>query len=443
MERRDGWVLGCGDTLIERLFVRENSVRVVLQWVALAVLCAGAIAPWAWVTGVGIVSFCLLGIGVYRTHAYEEAVFEGLPCLTAGGGGTERDKLVGVTVISPARNEEARVEQALRSLCGLTYSRFEVIGIDDHSTDATPEIMDTLAREFANLRVIHDPTPQEGWTGKANAIWKALPEANPEHAWLLFTDADVVFHPKALVRAVAFAQSEGVDLLTFLPYLTNGSFWEDVTLPPIWHSMICGVPYSRLNDEGSYPVGIGAFLLVRRDVYERSGGHAVYPDQHMEDIVIAGLVKECGGKVGVVWTPDLLSIRLYAGLRHLVATSVNKLRVLGRDSLERPLSEASQRALPLLLPLPLSLIAVTRQLVSSNFDVLLSIYAAIGVLTYWENVRSYKAARTTSDMRPWTPWVHPLGGLVRFWIAMRAVFEILVDADSNWRGRKTFIRKDR
>lgn len=442
MPEDEGWLLGPGDSLVDRLSPRENRVRVGLQWLALGILVASAFSSSGLGTGPGIVVFCLIGIGLHWKRAAENAVFEGLPCLTADEPQADApSESNGVSIFSPARNEEESIGMALRSLCASAYPRFEVFAIDDHSTDATPEIMDGLEQEFAQLRVIHDPTSQDGWTGKANAIWKALPLANPDHEWLLFTDADVVFHPRALSRFLSFAESEGLDFLTCLPRLTTGSLWEEVTLPPAWRSMICGVPYARLNYALSHPIGIGAFMLIRRDVYYACGGHSVFPDQHMEDIVIAGLVKEHGGKVGLAWTPDLLSIRLYRGFHHLVAASVNKLRVLGHDTLVRPLSVASQRALPVFLPLPLSMVALGRQLGHSEFNFWLTVYAALGVLVYLENVRLYQGARATSDMRSWIAWIHPFGGVVRLWVAVRTLFEILVDAESKWRGRKTLIRR--
>jgi glycosyltransferase involved in cell wall biosynthesis len=442
MHDHRGWVQAPGDSLLERLAWRRDPVRVAVQWLALGIVVAAAVSSSTWMIGAGVAVFILMGLGLRSKRLAETAVFDELTRLSAD---SRVDAAVrptsGVTIFSPARDEENEIETALRSICTLDYPHFDVIAINDHSIDATPAIMNRLDRQFSRLRVVHDPEPQEGWTGKANGIWKAVPLANPEHEWFLFTDADVIFHPDALTHAVAYAESKRLDFLTCLPYLTTGSIWEAATLPPIWRSMICGVPDDRLNDADSYPVGIGAFLLIRRAIYEASGGHSVYPDQHMEDIVLAGLVKEQGGKVGLAWTPDLLRIRLYSGLRHLNAAIMNKLRVLGNDRLSRPLSEASQRALPLLLPLPLSVVAVWRQVWPFEMNWWLSIYAVAGILVYFENVRIYRDARETSDVGWWIPWIHPLGGMVRFGIAIRTVIAILLDTDSHWRGRKTFIRK--
>lgn len=442
MRDHRGWVQAPGDSLLERLAWRTDPVRVAVQWLALGIVVVAAFSSSAWVVGAGVAAFVLMGLGIRSKRRAERAVFDELPRLSADSRVDAPDHPTsGVTIFSPARDEADEIEAALRSLCTLDYPQFEVIAINDNSGDATPAIMNQLDSQFPCLRVLHNPEPQEGWTGKANAIWKALPLANPDHEWFLFTDADVIFHLEALTRAVAYAVSEDLDFLTCLPLLTSGSIWEEATLPPIWRSMICGVPGARLNDADSYPVGIGAFLLMRRAIYEQSGGHSVYPDQHMEDIVLAGLVKEHGGKVGLAWTPDLLRIRLYSGLRHLNAAIANKLRVLGNDRLSRPLSEASQRALPLLLPVPLCIIAVWRQVWQSEINWWLTIYAVAGILVYVENLRAYLETRETSEMRWWIPWIHPLGGLVRFWISLRAVIAILTDAESHWRGRKTLIRK--
>lgn len=442
MHDHRGWVQAPGDSLLERLAWRTDPVRVSVQWLAWGIVVAAAFSSSAWLAGAGVAVFVLMGFGIRSKRLAEGSVFDELPRLSADSCvDTAHAPTSGVTIFSPARDEENEIEFALGSLCSLDYPRFEVIAINDHSGDATPAIMNRLESQFPCLRALHNPEPDEGWTGKANAIWKALPFANPEHEWFLFTDADVIFHPDALTRAVAYAEAEELDFFTCLPLLTSGSLWEEATLPPIWRSMICGVPGARLNDPESYPVGIGAFLLIRRAIYEKSGGHSVYPDQHMEDIVLAGLVKEHGGKVGLAWTPDLLRIRLYSGLRHLNAAVVNKLRVLGNDRLSRPLSEASQRALPLLLPLPLSIVSVWRQMASLEMNWWLTAYAVAGFLVYFENLRAYRQACKTSQMRGWIPCIHPLGGLVRFWVSIRTVIAILRDAESHWRGRKTLIRR--
>ncbi len=118
-----------------------------------------------------------------------------------------------VTIIVPARNEESSIQQALSRLLAMDYGNNKVIAIDDRSTDRTGEIMDELVMrsgppgpptDFSRLSVLHIRELLPGWMGKAHAMWSAAKQSNSE--WLLFTDADVMFRPDCLRRAVAYAE---------------------------------------------------------------------------------------------------------------------------------------------------------------------------------------------------------------------------------------------
>src|SRR5580698_1937276 len=142
-----------------------------------------------------------------------------------------------VSIIVPARNEEAAIEPALRSLLALDYDNYEVIAVDDRSTDRTGEIMERIGRSqqdlepnsggapglaaFARpgnrLRVIHHRELPSGWLGKTHAMWTAANSATGD--WLLFTDADVLFKPDSVRRALAYAESERADHVVLFPQM--------------------------------------------------------------------------------------------------------------------------------------------------------------------------------------------------------------------------------
>ena len=131
-----------------------------------------------------------------------------------------------VTIIVPARNEEADIERTLTNLLALDYDNYEVIAVDDRSTDRTGEIMDRLcravggpARDPASPKLtvipIHNLPP--GWLGKTHAMWTAAQRATGD--WLLFTDADVIFKPDSLRRALAYAESAHADHVVMFPQI--------------------------------------------------------------------------------------------------------------------------------------------------------------------------------------------------------------------------------
>src|SRR5262249_55525298 len=142
-----------------------------------------------------------------------------------------------VSIIVPARNEEQTIEQALQTLLALDYDNYEVIAVNDRSTDRTGEIMDRVAGELEHrnaqsrsphpvaqdatrvghplLRVIHHAELPPGWLGKTHAMWTAANQASGE--WLLFTDADVLFKPDSVRRALAYAEAEPADHVVLFP----------------------------------------------------------------------------------------------------------------------------------------------------------------------------------------------------------------------------------
>jgi chlorobactene glucosyltransferase len=425
-----------GCSLPDRIAPRPQLARIIAAAVVVALLTLPGVSGVWWHVLLALPAYVLVWWSLRRDRLYARRTFDKLPELAAcDNEGADGEAFPGLTLISPARNEAANIAVAVRSLGGIDYPNLEVIVVDDHSTDATPAILDRLAEEFPKVRVLHDPPQQEGWLGKANAIRHALGNANPDNEWLLFTDADVVFHPQSLRCAVAHAGAESLDFLTCLPLLETGSLTEVLLLPGMWRRLITHVPREHLNDPDALPIGIGAFMLVRRGTYLASGGHGVHAALHAEDTLLAGTVKMAGGRVGVAWTSDLLRIRLYRGWRELHPAFVRKARVYGEGSILYPLQGAVTRLLPQSLPLPLSALAVGHQMYSGTFSVLLTLYALAGCAVYLELVRSFDGIEKVTTMPRWAAWLHPIGAPWRAWICLEAVARCLLRSDVSWRGR--------
>lgn len=360
-----------------------------------------------------------------------------LHCLRIDSADGEVDaELPAVTMIVPARNEEAGIEQAVRSMAALDYPGLEIIVLDDHSTDATPEILDQLGSEFDRVRVVHNPPIQSGWLGKANAVWQGVLLSDPARPWLVIADADVVFHPKALRRAVAYATDQRLDYLTCVAYLDNGSFVEELMLPVGWCAIIQGARPDRLNHPRSQPIGVGAFVLVRRDAYLASGGHSAICTLQPEDTLLAGLIRRWGGTIGVVWTRDLMRVRLYRGYSQLKRFLVRKLRVQIDDMPGRLLTRSVYVLLQDVLPMPLAVYAAAIQWAAGSFQVGLTLFALGALASYLTNVLSFDQYRQVARMRRGIEWLHPLGGVLRLWFFASAVGQILTGQAMDWRGRR-------
>src|SRR5438270_4006244 len=150
-----------------------------------------------------------------------------------------------VSVIVPSRNEEACLHACLESLVAQTGFAFEVIVVDDHSTDRNREIV----LSFPGVRVIDaDPLPQ-GWTGKNNAVTSGARVANG--VWLLFTDADTVHLPGSLARSLDEAKRHGAALLSYSPEQIVTGFWEKAVMPVIFAELASHYRPSEVSDPRS------------------------------------------------------------------------------------------------------------------------------------------------------------------------------------------------
>ncbi len=222
-----------------------------------------------------------------------------------------------VSVIVPARDEQATIAACLNSLLRQSYppDRYEVIVIDDNSTDHTLSLITTLARQHDNLQVVSGATLPLGWTGKCYAIYQAAQQANPSADYLLFADADTVVQPHALTSAVDYIQRERLDLLSLHPFQILGSFWEKVVQPVVYVAVMADRPLQRVNNPtGTTAAANGQFLMVRRSTYDLLGGHMAVREQIIEDYALAARFKGAGKRIRLLGGFDIVSTRMYSSL---------------------------------------------------------------------------------------------------------------------------------
>lgn len=222
-----------------------------------------------------------------------------------------------ISIIVPARNEEASIATCLDSLVSQTGVTFEIIVVDDHSTDRTHEIAASFAAAHAdNVRVIEAGPLPDGWTGKNNAVVTGAREAHGE--WLLFTDADTAHLPGSLARALAEAQEYRADLLSYSPEQIAITFWEMAVLPVVFAELARQYPPSKVSDPNSLEAAAnGQYILIKREVYEAVGGHAAVAGEILEDVAIARAVKRAGFKIRFRYADDAVRTRMYRNFRQL------------------------------------------------------------------------------------------------------------------------------
>lgn len=215
-----------------------------------------------------------------------------------------------VAILLPARNEAGRIlPECVHSLLAQEYKDFEIIAVNDCSTDETGDILRRHAAADSRLRVVEGTPPPDGWMGKPWALTQALAKAGSAE-WLLLTDADVVMDPTLLGDAVGFAEYHELDALTLSPRHGTDDFWVRALLPAYEWIVTAGLPLVHRDGEGDEKASAcGAFFLVRRAVLERIGGFAGVRDRAAEDVTLARRVKGNGYRLAYLrakdrfWTP--------------------------------------------------------------------------------------------------------------------------------------------
>jgi chlorobactene glucosyltransferase len=229
-----------------------------------------------------------------------------------------------VSVILPARNEEKYIAKCLESLTSQDYANFEIIAIDDSSTDGTADIMYQYARKSCSIVVVNAKPKPDGWVGKNWACYEGYLRASGD--LLLFTDADTIHSPSVMSLAVGQLEQQNLDALTAIPKLLCKDVWTKITLPMLsnfLHSRFSALRVNNPKTKTGY--FFGSFYIITRRAYEMVGTHKVVKHELVEDGALGARVKE--GKfrmkmvrgeryIDAVWARDFKT--LWHGLRRLM-----------------------------------------------------------------------------------------------------------------------------
>jgi len=228
-----------------------------------------------------------------------------------------------VSIIVPARNEELSLGDCLQSLVAQTGVTYEIIVVDDGSTDRTREI----AESFSNVKVVSAGPVPTGWTGKNNAVVAGVKQAAGN--WLLFTDADTVHLTGSLARALAEAKKNDVGMLSYSPEQITVTFWEMATLPVVFAELARQYPPSKVSDpDSAIAAANGQYILIQRAAYEALGGHAAIASNLLEDVALARAVKQSGRKIRFRYGADVVRTRMYRSFRQLREGWIKNLALL-------------------------------------------------------------------------------------------------------------------
>ena len=222
-----------------------------------------------------------------------------------------------ISVLIPARDEEAAIEAALTTALASAGVAFEVVVMNDCSTDATASMVQSVVERDARVRLEDAPPLPAGWNGKQHACWALAGSAKGEV--LCFLDADVRLKPEALLRMAAFLVREDVALVSGFPREVTVTWMEWLLLPLIHFVLLGFLPITgmRKGTDPAFSAGCGQFMMVRRDAYFAAGGHAAIRRTMHDGLLLPKLLRQYGYRTDLADLTSLATCRMYRNARQV------------------------------------------------------------------------------------------------------------------------------
>jgi chlorobactene glucosyltransferase len=222
-----------------------------------------------------------------------------------------------ISVLVPARNEEANIEECLRTLLKQDYPNYELIVLNDNSNDNTGEILKNLKTQHPTLKILQGKSLPEGWTGKTYACKQLADKAKGE--WLLFTDSDTRHYPNSIKTAVKTAITKKADMLTLFPKIIMKTLPEKIIMPMLLFTVFTLLPLYFVSKKGftKFSMSMGPYMLFKRSAYDKIGGHGSVKSALVEDVWLARKIKENGFTLVIADGKDAAELRMYKGFKEI------------------------------------------------------------------------------------------------------------------------------
>jgi chlorobactene glucosyltransferase len=347
-----------------------------------------------------------------------------LPVIAPAPACPDDAELPFVSIIVPARNEAANIERVVSSLLALDYPHYELIVVDDDSEDGTVEIVRAIAPQ---VRIVRGSGPAPGWAGKNYACYlgQAATTASLD-GWLLFTDADTWHAPASLRSIMHRAVAQKLEAISVFTGQECRTFWERLLLPYAYYQFFTGTQPDRANQPHTrQALANGQYMLIRRDVYDRTGGHRMVRDSVIEDVALAHALKRAGVRAEIARADDLVRVRMYTGLQSLwrgfSKNAFQFVQIGGVDGAYVIGSSVALAAVPGVIIRGLS--------GKSGIEKLLALVAyLVPVAGLYHFYRSFRVPACFVLL-------HPLAMAVFQSIALDSMFRVLLRRGVSWKGR--------
>jgi glycosyltransferase involved in cell wall biosynthesis len=321
-----------------------------------------------------------------------------------------------LAIIVAVRNEEEDVEKALQSLCNINYTNHRIIVVNDRSTDRTGEILRRFNQPHLHIITLTDLP--DGWLGKNNALYQGYKNSTEE--WMLFTDADIEYHPDAISKALGYATKHKLDHLSILPGVKSRSTLLNSVLATFSIMLLMFTrPWDAKNPRRSGTIGIGAFNLVKRTAYEQIGTHVKIKLRPDDDLKLGQNIKAAGLRQDVLSGGEgYLNLEWYKNITQFIAGLMKNSFSVREYSPVRTLGDILAILITIALPLPVMFIL-------GDTDIRLMACLLLAVQTLYMII--------VKPNKWWYALVTPFAGFLMAYILAKSAFITLKQGGIYWR----------
>lgn len=345
--------------------------------------------------------------------------------------GSPPENLPSVSVVIPAKDEEAHIESCIRSVMASDYKNLQIVVVDDRSRDRTQEIVRRLAQEVPRIEFLSIKDLPEGWTGKTHALFSGAQKATGE--LLLFSDADTTLHPSAISRAVRHMMRHRVDMLSLLPQFQDRGFIENAVYPHLALGLSSLYPLAAVNDpESPCALASGCFITISKQAYEDLGTWKRFRSEITEDIGMSKAAKASNFRLHVIRGGELVRTKPFDRLSDVC------------QFWKRTFYGGLEKSVPKILRLILNYTVLTllfilqaaalAALLWGHHSLPVAMLTGISTIAVLLVVIPYGFVVYAEGGSWWYGLTAPIGIVVSAWVAFTAMFAILSGKGVRWRG---------